>query len=148
MLAGELRVRGVEGGQLFECVENIRCEMDILGFDLTTFHAIQAVPLNGTCGETDAVSEINVFNPNVMVTGEVGAGNLSTRRFVYDQVTVPQRYKICYCMLASCDNATHFTEEVGILVVKGVEKLRYARTCSLGALALCGSLYFRGRGVE
>ncbi|CAE7804456.1 unnamed protein product, partial [Symbiodinium microadriaticum] len=57
MLAGELRVRGVEGGQLFECVENIRCEMDILGFDLQTSHAIQAVPLNGTCGETDAVSE-------------------------------------------------------------------------------------------
>ena len=26
-------------------------------------------------------------------------------------------------------------QEVGILVVKGVEKLRYARTCSLGSLA-------------
>ena len=24
MLAGQLRVRGVDGGQLFECVENIR----------------------------------------------------------------------------------------------------------------------------
>ena len=35
------------------------------------------------------------------------------------------------------------------MVVKGVEKLRYARTCSLGALVLCRSvIYFRVEGVE
>eukprot|EP00913_Durusdinium_trenchii_P033349 g31221.t1 len=45
----------------------------------------------------------------------------------------------------SCVNASHFSEEVGVLVVKGIERSRYALACALGERC---HVSFNGSGFE
>eukprot|EP00438_Fugacium_kawagutii_P006355 Skav208401 [mRNA] locus=scaffold1179:161621:173399:- [translate_table: standard] len=129
--AGQLRIRGVDRGQLFECVENILCQFTVTGFDLSVTDMVMAVPLDGECGVADGDFAVGAFNPNSRSRAIVNAGSSAARQFEYDSITAPERYKICYCVFDQCINASHFSEEVGTLVVKGIERSRFALTCEL-----------------
>lgn len=143
--AGQLRVRGVDSGQLFECAENTPCAFTVTGFDLSTTDMVMAVPLSGQCGVTDGNFAVGAFNPNSRSRASVNVGSSTGREFGYDSITAPERYKICYCVFAQCVNASHFTEEVGTLVVKGIQRSRFALTCVLGERC---NVAFNGSGFE
>eukprot|EP00435_Cladocopium_sp_Y103_P022104 s4587_g5.t1 len=143
--AGQLRVRGVDRGQLFECAENTVCAFTVTGFDLSSTDMVMAVPLSGQCGVTDGNFAVGAFNPNSRSRASVNVGSSSGREFGYDSITAPERYKICYCVFAECVNASHFTEEVGTLVVKGIQRSRFAKTCVLGERC---NVAFNGSGFE
>lgn len=145
MQAGQLRVRGVDGGQLFECAENTPCAFTVTGFDLSTTDMVMAVPLSGQCGVTDGNFAVGAFNPNSRSRASVNVGSGTSREFGYDSITAPERYKICYCVFAECVNASHFTEEVGTLVVKGIQRSRFALSCLLGERC---NVAFNGSGFE
>lgn len=143
--AGQLRVRGVTGGAIFECVENLLCQFQVQGFDLRSSDMVWAIPLDGQCGVTESNFQINAFNPSSRTRATANTGSSSARDFEFDSITVPERYKICYCVFPSCVNASHFSEEVGVLVVKGIERSRYALACALGERC---HVSFNGSGFE
>lgn len=145
MAAGQLRVRGVDRGQLFECAENIQCKFNVTGYDLSTTDVVMAIPITGQCGITDGNFAVGAFNPNSKSRASVSVGNSTVKEFDYDSITAPERYKICYCVFSTCVNASHFTEEVGILVVKGIQRSRFALACALSQRC---NVPFNGSGFE
>jgi hypothetical protein len=133
--AGVLRVSGATGGQVYRCVKQADCQINITGIALGNLDHVQMISQGFPCGaspEVAAPGNFSISRPGATADATVWP---TSRLFDVGISWLQGRYVVCYCAnydqsartnvydailgQTPCDADAEFTHIAGTLIVRG-----------------------------
>jgi len=126
----------VRARQKWQCKYTQRCMLDVAGESLSGHDHLRVFPTSIVCGgdvqdhmlaskdkqgnvdsRESALEANEVVLPLDHMTRRAGNGTVEQRTFDLGFAKMPGNYRICYCEFGSCDHASDFVQDAGILEI-------------------------------